>query len=204
MAKEKKMDASEIISTLISEGFDTTNVEVAVGMMPGQEIDSLRLFLKMMETTEKAKGEKKEKENKEKKLKKLGREKDIEAALVRICGSNVPECYNSIRNEKRFSAPRKNVKIPEGRERVVAEKENKEKNIKVGDILKVHDRDLFGIRFTDSTGINFTFQAELPFERRGKLDLTDSEHATRKEEILRKIHSVLMGAMTEKGEFLEV
>ena len=195
MAKAKKMDASEIKDILVKEGLDVSNVEIALGIV-GDDVDAVRKLAEAMAHATAKKTEKEKKEKAEKKEKKEGREKEIQAALVRVCGEKVPDCYNSVRDEKRFSAPRKDAKIPENRE--------VKKDEKSGSVVKVHDRDLFGIRFTDSTGINFTFQAELPFERRGKLDLTDSEHATRKEEILKKIHSVLMGAMTEKGEFLVV
>ena len=177
----------------IKEGFAPEDVESA--LLLGLPEDVTRNILNSMKVAaEKKVANNKAKKEKEK-AEKEARSAEIEAALVRICGAAVPEHYNSIRDEKRFAVIPKKMEIPEGRE--------VKKDEKTGAPVKFHDRDLCGIRF-ESEGFNFCFQVEVPFSRRGKLDLTAKEHAEKKDELLGRIHSIIAGSFTEKGEFISL
>lgn len=195
MAKAKKtelvVDLDALKATFLAEGYKSSSVDAVLANI--SDYESAKNILNIMKLSETIETEKVAKEKKEKTEKKEKRETDIQSALEKVCGSNVPEMYNSIRMEKRFSKAPKN--IPEGRETTSND---------AGEITKIHDRDLVGIRFTSKDGLNFCFQVEVPFSRRGKMDLTNEEHANLKNEMLTRIHSVIMGTHTEKGEFISL
>lgn len=190
-AKNTVVDLEALKATFLSEGYKASSIEAVLANIT--DYASAKNILDIMKLSETIETEKVSKEKTEKKEKKEKRETDIQAALENICGKTVPEMYNSIRMEKRFSkAPKV---IPENRETVSND---------AGEIVKIHDRDLVGIRFTTKDGLNFCFQCEIPFSRRGKLDLTNEEHTQLKTEMLTRIHSVIMSSHTEKGEFISL
>ena len=194
MAKKiTKTETTDMFNLFIKEGFATEDVESALALGMPEEItrnilNSMKVAaLKKVENTK----IKKEKEKAEKEA----RSAETTAALMRICGTKVPAHYNSIRDEKRFAVIPKKMEVPEGRE--------VKKDEKTGEAVKFHDRDLCGIRF-ESQGFNFCFQVEVPFSRRGKLDLTAKEHAAKKDELLACIHSIIASSFTENGEFISL
>ena len=190
--KTTKTETTDLTTLFIKEGFAPEDVESALALGMPEEI-TRNILNSMKVAAEKKVANNKAKKDKEK-AEKEARSAEIEAALVRICGATVPEHYNSIRDEKRFAIIPKKMEIPSGRE---VKKDEK------GEAVKYHDRDLCGIRF-ESEGFNFCFQVEVPFSRRGKLDFTAAEHAAKKDELLGRIHAIIAGSFTEKGEFISL
>lgn len=193
MAKAKKIeiDMDALKATFLSEGYKASSIEAVLANIT--DYASAKNILDIMKLSETIETEKTVKEKKEKTEKKEKRETEIQKSLEAICGKSVPEMYNSIRMEKRFAkAPKV---IPENRETTSND---------AGEIVKIHDRDLVGVRFTSKDGLNFCFQVEIPFSRRGKMDLTNEEHAALKTEMLTRIHSIILASHTEKGEFISL
>lgn len=189
----KKITApTDMFNLFIKEGFAPEDVESAMSLGMPEEI-TRNILMSMKVAAEKKVANTKAKKEKEK-AEKEARDAETTAALMRICGTKVPAHYSSIRDEKRFALLPRKMELPLGRE---VKKDEK------GEVVKYHDRDLCGIRF-ESQGFNYCFQVEIPFSRRGKLDLTAKEHAAKKDELLARIHSIIAGSFTENGEFISL
>lgn len=188
-AKIETVEIVDVEKELIALGFDLATAKTVAKR--GVDLKTSIDWAEMLTETVKESAKAQKEEAKKKKEDRETRKTEIQDALVKICGANVPEMYNSVRDEKRFSVAPK--KIPEGRETVSND---------AGVVTKIHDRDLVGIRFEDNDGFKFCFQVEVPFARKGKLDLSASEHTEKKNELLSRINNIILGSFTPKGEYI--
>jgi len=181
--------AESVAKVLIEKGYNEINVHALLELWGTvfETIESVEIVLEKQKAAEKANEDKKKKEKEDKNKAALSRKEEDQKALENVFKSighkSVSSLMNDVRDENRFA-----LKVVE----------------KGGDKVKVHDRDLVGLRFT-SGNFNLCFQAEIPFERTtgGKnFVLSPEEHKVAKEKMLGEIAKVILSAYSEKGEFI--
>ncbi len=186
---ENTVNAESVAKTLIEKGYNPINVSALMELWGSvfTTIESVETVLEKQAKAEKENAEKKKTEKENEKKKREARNEADQIALENVFKSighkSVPSMMNDVRDEMRYA-----LKVLE----------------KGGEKVKVHDRDLIGLRFT-SGNFNLCFQAEIPFERTtggNKFSLTPEEHKAAKEKMLGEIAKVILSSFTEKGEFI--